>query len=118
MKSKIHQFGKEKLKGIGKTTILLAALILASCAPQNRDVVRQPAKEGSIETVISVNHHLGYDLLTTTHKIWLNGMIDKIITQKDTLKPLGNVTKLVDDGWGGEIRRTFPKAYEVYITVK
>ena len=101
-----------------KTTILLAALLLTSCAMQNQGTVRQPAKDGSIETVISVNHYKGYDLLTTTHKVWLNGMIDKIITEKDTLKPLGNITKFVEDGWGGETRRTFPKAYEIYITVK
>ncbi len=101
-----------------KTIIFFAALILTSCAIQNQSVVREPAKDGSIETVISVKHYKGYDLLTTTHKVWINNMVDKIITKSDTLKPLGNVTKRVDDGWGGEKTRTFPKAYEVYITVK
>jgi hypothetical protein len=101
-----------------KTTILIAAILLTSCAVQNRDVVRQPPKDGSIETVIAVRHYNGYDLLTTTHKVWINNVVDKQIVQTDTLKQLGNITKRVDDGWGGEKTRTFPKAYEVYITVK
>ncbi|HXD92314.1 MAG TPA: hypothetical protein VNX01_03835 [Bacteroidia bacterium] len=101
-----------------KSIIFFAAIILTSCAMQNQSVVREPAKDGSIETVIAVRHYKGYDLLTTTHKVWINNMVDRVITQSDTLKPLGNVTKRVDDGWGGEKTRTFPKAYEVYITVK
>ena len=46
-----------------KSINLLVAILLTSCAIQNEEAVRQPAKDGSIETIIAVKHYKGYDLL-------------------------------------------------------
>jgi len=101
-----------------KTTILLAVIFLSGCAMQNQDVVRRPKEDGSIETVISVKHYNSFDLLVTTHKVWINGLIDKTIVQTDTLKSLGSTTQVVDDGFGAAVKRSMRKNYDIYITVK
>src|ERR1700752_2936037 len=102
-----------------KTTSLLAVILLTSCATlHNDDIVRKPKEDGSIETVMSVRHHGNYDLLTTTHKVWVNGIVDKIIVETDTLKSLGTTKQVVEDSFGVAEKKTLPKNYEIYITVK
>jgi len=101
-----------------KTTSLLSLVLLSGCAMQNEDVVRRPKEDGSIETVISVKHHNTYDLLVTTHKVWVNGLVDKTIVQTDTLKSLGSTMQVVDDGFGAAEKKNVRKNYEIYITVK
>ena len=101
-----------------KKLAVIALVGLSSCMVQNQDIVRNPSKDGSIETVISIKHFRGYDLLVTTNQIWRNDLIDKTIVHTDTLKTLGTVTKMVDDGFGSMEKKTFPKNYEIYITVK
>ena len=101
-----------------KTVSLVALIFLSGCAVQNQDVVKHPKEEGSIETVISVKHYSNYDLLTTMHKVWVNGVLDKTLIKTDTLKSLGITTQVVDDGFGAATSRTLPKKYEIYITVK
>lgn len=101
-----------------KAISLITLIFLSGCAVQNQDVVKRPKQDGSIETLISVKHYDSYDLLITTHKVWVNGALDKTIKQIDTLKSLGITTQLVDDGFGAATSRTLPKNYEIYITVK
>lgn len=102
-----------------KKILIIAAISFTGCTTlQEQDVVRRPKQDGSVETVISVKHQGAYDLLTTTHKIWVNGLIDKTIVQTDTLKSLGSITRVTDDGFGAAEKKTVPKNYEIYITVK
>jgi hypothetical protein len=101
-----------------KTASLLTLILVSGCTVYNRDVVRHPKEDGSIETVISVKHQNNYDLLITTHKIWVNGFLDKTIVQTDTLKSLGTTTRVVDDSFGAAQKRTMRRNYDVYITVK
>ena len=63
-------------------------------------------------------HYNSFDLLVTTHKVWINGLIDKTIVQTDTLKSLGSTTQVVDDGFGAAVKRSMRKNYDIYITVK
>jgi hypothetical protein len=98
--------------------IILAAISLSSCSEENEDLVKEPNKDGAIETIINVAHENGFDILKTTHKIWLKGAIDKEIVTSDTLKLLGTEAKDVEDENGDEKNVIAPKDYELYITVK
>jgi len=101
--------------------LILACLsfLLFSCS-DNEDVVKQPNKDGSIETTMSTEHRAGYDLLITQHKIWVYGALDKVITTVDTLKNLGFTmaegSSNNEDSDGKMVN--VPKDYEIYITVK
>ncbi|WP_118952496.1 hypothetical protein [Taibaiella helva] len=100
-------------------TLLAATLLLVSCGDddKNEDVVGQPNKDGSIETVISVTHADSVDLLTTTHKIWVKGALSQTFVTTDTLKSLG--TEPVKDDDGNTLStKDKKKDYEIYITVK
>lgn len=109
-----------------KKTILLCAIaaMFSACGPeQNEDVVQQPDKNGSIETIVAVTHGTNCDVLTTTHKVWVKGVLDKTITTSDTLKSLGNTVEEAtseedDDGNVNTKNVVVPKDYELYITVK
>ena len=103
-----------------KATIVILGLIsFSACTSiQEGEVVRKPKEDGSIETVISVKHQKGYDLLITSHKIWVDGKLDRTICNTDTLKSLGNVVKTFDNDFGQAEKRIVPKNYEIYITVK
>ncbi len=98
--------------------IILAAISLSSCSEENEDLVKEPNKDGAIETVINVAHENGFDILKTTHKVWLKGAIDKELVTSDTLKSLGTEAKDVEDENGDEKNVIAPKDYELYITVK
>jgi len=94
--------------------------LFASCEDQNEneDVVQQPDKNGSIETIVSVTHGSGIDILSTTHKVWVKGVLDKTITKIDTLKSLGTTKEEGEDSDGNTKDITVSKDYELYITVK
>ena len=98
--------------------ILLAALSISSCTDGNEDLVKEPNKDGAIETVINVAHENGFDILKTTHKVWIKGALDKEFVTSDTLKSLGTEAKDVEDENGDEKNVIAPKEYELYITVK
>lgn len=98
--------------------MLMAGIALMSCENQNEDVVKAPNKDGSIETVITVTHEKDFDLLTTTHKVWVKGSLDKHIVKIDTLKNLGSTTQEGEDSDGNTKNISVPKDYEFYITVK
>lgn len=99
------------------STILLASLFF-SCKEKNEDIVTEPNKEGSIETVVSVKHEEGFDILTTTHKVWVKNQLDKTLIKVDTLKSLGITTVEGEDQNGNTEKVEVKKDYEFYITVK
>jgi hypothetical protein len=105
-----------------KKTILLFAIaqvvILSSCS-QNEDVVKQPQKDGSIETTLSVKHGKGFDILTTTHKVWVKNNLWQTLYSNDTVPSLGVTTATSEEDDDGNTKTvTVPKDYEFYITVK
>lgn len=96
----------------------ITCLLLSGCAEQkNEDIVEQPNKDGSIETVLSVAHADSFDLLTTTHKVWVKGILAKTIVTTDTLSSLGTEKTETDNNGTVEVRER-KKDYEIYITVK
>lgn len=112
-----------------KLLLLLFIPLFYACEPSqpNEDVVKQPSKDGSVETTLSVTHQDTYDILTTTHKIWFHNALDKVIVTTDTLKTLG--TQIVENDEDGPedengdattvtTKAVIPKNYELYITVK
>lgn len=97
---------------------LVALLLLAGCKEeQNEDIVQQPNKDGSIETVLSVTHADSFDILTTTHKVWVRGNLAKTMVTSDTLSALGMEKVETDDNGQTEMKEK-KKDYEIYITVK
>lgn len=106
---------------MNKTIYLLAAvLLLGSCGKEesNEDVVEQPNKDGSIETIINVTHADSVDLLTTTHKVWVKGALSKTIVTTDTLKSLGMEPVETNEDNNTSGKKEKRKDYEIYITVK
>ena len=94
-------------------------LIFASCEKeQKEDVVQDINKDGSIETIVSVEHKENFDLLITTHKIWIKNQLEKTIIKTDTLKSLGKSMQEGEDENGNTQNLEVPKDYEFYITVK
>jgi hypothetical protein len=99
------------------TTICI--LFLSACATErSEDLVKEPNKDGSIETAIQVEHLPNVDILKTTHKVWVKGNLDKQIVTVDTLKKLGSETKIVEDENEEEKNVIVDKEYEIYLTVK
>ena len=86
----------------------------SSTPPENNDLVKEPNKNGSIETVVSVKHDSLYDLLTTTHKVWVKGSVQKTLVKVDTLQSLGDTLRQDDKG----NKKSMKKDYEFYITVQ
>jgi hypothetical protein len=99
---------------------LLLALACTGCKEneQNEDVVQEPNKDGSIETVLSVTHSDSFDILTTTHKVWVKGNLSKTIVKTDTLSALGMVNVEDEDKDGHTETKSVKKDYEFFITVK
>jgi hypothetical protein len=104
-----------------KYTVILILFFacVASCKSEpNEDLVKEPNKDGSVETVLTVTHENGFDILKTTHKVWVKGVLDKTIENADTLKNLGTEFKEMEDEQGNLQQLNAPKDYELYITVK
>lgn len=99
-------------------TLLLLAVTLTACETKNEDIVKEPNKEGAIETLVSVNHEQGFDILTTTHKIWIKNKLDKTLIKVDTLTSLGTTLAEGEDQDGNIKTAVVKKDYEFYITVK
>lgn len=98
---------------------LLLVLAFSSCEEErNEDVVQQPDKDGSIETILSVTHADSVDILTTTHKVWVKGNLSKTIVKTDTLSALGMINVTAEDKDGHTETKSVKKDYEFFITVK
>lgn len=103
--------------------IFYSLLLILACSgcndeERNEDVVQQPDKDGSIETILSVTHADNFDLLTTTHKVWVKGNLSKTIVKTDTLSTLGMVNEAAEDKDGHTQTKHVKKDYEFFITVK
>lgn len=107
------------MKKINLLIACIAIIGFTACEPvEKEDVVKSPGKDGSIETVLTVTHENGFDLLTTTHKVWYKGMLDKSIVKHDTLRNLGFTVQEGENSDGETKHVSVPKDYEFYITVK
>ena len=98
--------------------LIVLATLLNSCEEKNEDIVSEPNKDGSIETIVSVKHEDGFDILTTTHKVWVKNQLDKTLIKVDTLKSLGLTTVEGEDQDGYVQKAQVKRDYEFYITVK
>lgn len=107
-----------KTTTISKLFITAMAVVMCSCEPENEDIVKSTEKDGSIETVISINHQEKFDVLTTTHTIWIKNRAVKTTITNDTLPSLGLTTQVGENSEGEEKTLSVPKNYELYITVK
>jgi hypothetical protein len=97
--------------------IFISSSLFFSCEEQNEDIVQDINKDGSIETIVTVKHEKNYDVLITTHKIWVSNILDKTIIDQDTIPSLGETTQEGEDENGNTELITVPKDYEFYITV-
>jgi hypothetical protein len=76
-------------------------------------------KDGSVETVISVEHAgNNQDILVTSHKIWVHNKVFKDFVYRDTIPSLGISNTQGEDANGNTQTLPVPKEYEIYITVK
>lgn len=99
----------------GSLVILLAFIACSDKQKEsNNDVVKEPDKNGSIETVVSVKHDSLFDLLTTSHKVWVKGSLQKTLVKIDTLQSLGDTLYKDENG----NKKMSKKDYEFYITVQ
>ncbi len=103
------------------TSLLLAATIfVTSCKEdEEKDLVNEVNKNGSIETSVSVNHlDSTHDLLVTKHIVWTNGNTSKTIINSDTIPALGSEMVEAEDEKGEAKNAIAKKGYEIFITVK
>lgn len=103
------------------TSLLLASTIfVTSCSDEEeKDLVNEVNKNGSIETSVSVNHlDSTHDLLVTKHTVWTNGNTSKTIVNNDTIPALGSAMIEAEDEKSEAKNVMAKKAYEIFITVK
>jgi hypothetical protein len=103
------------------TSLLLAAIIFVTSCGDNeeKDLVNEVNKNGSIETSVSVNHLDSlHDLLVTKHTVWTNGNTSKTIVNNDTIPALGNTNTVAENEEGDTKNINVKKAYEIFITIK
>jgi hypothetical protein len=101
--------------------LLLATIICTtSCGDdEEKDLVNEVNKNGSIETSVSVNHLDSiHDLLVTKHIVWTNGSTSKTIINSDTIPALGSAMVEAEDEKGEAKNAMAKKGYEIFITVK
>lgn len=100
--------------------MLIASLIfITACNEEDapEDAVTSVSKNGSVETVVSVEHADSADILITKHKVWVKNNLVKEITERDTIPVLGDTVVTVTNN-GNELQQTVKKDYEFYITVQ
>ena len=109
---------------MGKTIFKILALILfsglvpAGCNDEE-DKLQEISKNGSIETVLSVDHlNDQFDIVKTSHKIWVKNVLVKNILHTDTIPTLGVTTENGENSEGDTSNVTIKKDYEIYITIK
>jgi hypothetical protein len=92
---------------------------LSACDNNNEDKVKEISKDGSIETMMSVEH-IGdkLDVIKTTHKIWVKNMLVKTAVHNDTIPALGIVKTETETTESSTRQIDVKKDYEFYITVK
>lgn len=99
---------------------LAIATSMLSCKnnEEKEDAVNSVSKNGSVETVVSVEHAEDADILVTKHKIWVKQNLTKEIIQRDTIPALGDTLQTITDDSGNSVQKQTKKDYEFYITVQ
>lgn len=98
--------------------ISFSILVCVSC-DENDDNVKEISKNGSVETVMSVDHLNGnQDIIKTSHKVWVKNILVKNIIHTDTVPSLGLTTEDGENSDGDTRKVTVKKDYEIFITVK
>ena len=98
-------------------TVTFSMLVFMSC--EDDDKVQEISKNGSIETVMSVDHlNDRFDIVKTSHKIWIKNILVKNIIHTDTIPALGLTTENGENSDGDTRSVTLKKDYEIFITVK
>lgn len=97
-----------------------ALLFLLSCSDkQNKDITSTVNKDGSVETAVQVEHlNSEYDVLVTTHKVWVHNAEFKTVTYRDTLPSLGMMNKEAENEDGDTKNIRVQKEYEIFLTIK
>jgi hypothetical protein len=92
--------------------------IISGCDERSKEVKEFP-KDGSIETVMNVDHlNDKQDIIITTHTVWLKNTVSKKIIYRDTIQALGITSQEVENSDGDKKSVSLRKEYEIYITVK
>ena len=98
-------------------TVTFSMLVLMSC--EDDDKVQEISKNGSVETVMSVDHlNDSLDIVKTSHKIWIKNVLVKNIIHTDTIPTLGVTTEEGENSDGDTKKVSLKKDYEIFITVK
>ena len=106
---------KISLKILGLSSLLVFAF--TSC--DDDDKVKEVSKDGSVETVMSMEHlNKNMDVLKTSHKIWVKNNLVKTVIHTDTIPSLGLTTEEAENSDGDTKNVTLKKDYEIFITVK
>ncbi len=106
---------KMVLKILGISSFLLVVFICCD----DEDKVKEISKDGSIETVLSVEHlNKNMDVVKTSHKIWVKNNLIKTVIHTDTIPSLGLTTEEGENSDGDTKSVTLKKDYEIFITVK
>ncbi len=97
--------------------ILFSGLLYTGC--EDDEKLKEISKNGSIETVMSVDHlNDRFDIVKTSHKIWIKNILVKNIIHTDTIPALGLTTENGENSDGDTRSVTLKKDYEIFITVK
>ncbi|MGG5209184.1 hypothetical protein ACQWU4_09545 [Chryseobacterium sp. MIQD13] len=106
------------MKKIKLSFLLVGLMAFTACEKEKEDEVKNVDKNGSIETVLSVEHLDAADILITKHKIWKNKKLFKEIVKKDTIPSLGDTLVGGEDNDGNSHIVKTKKDYEFFITVQ
>jgi hypothetical protein len=86
---------------------------------QNEDITTTVNKNGSVESAILVTPlDSAYNILTTTHKVWVKDTVYKTIEYRDTVPALGTELRTGENEEGESTTVPVRKEYEIFITVK
>jgi|SRR5882757_8837712 len=102
-----------------KIWLVAGLFVLASCSNDKDDVTDTVNHAGAVETDVSVQHaDSTHDVLTTTHKVWVNFHEYKTVVHLDTIPALGIENTTAENSDGDTKKVSVKKDYEIFITVK
>ena len=97
----------------------LCFFVLSCSEKENNDLTTDVNKNGAVESSILVTPlNETQNVLTTTHKVWVQGSVYKTIEYRDTLPSLGAEVTTAENKDGDTKTVTRDKEYEIYITIK
>lgn len=99
--------------------VLLAVFALSCNNDDNEDLTQTVNKNAAVESAISVTPITdGRQVLTTSHRVWLQGNTYKTVEYHDTLPALGTTFATAENSNGDTQTVPVSKEYEIYITVR